>query len=164
MAALSITDFERIFRRHGWQYEVTQDGELATDFNQVVMLIEVEEECPAFNISAGVFITNEANRRVALEHGRAVDTFLAAVNYIITDARYYRNRGTGTVIYTSRTRVRGGQLDDMTLTRAIANAVDAVQTFSTMIDDLIHEHITLQHALDTLERAAQAADERRRSA
>jgi hypothetical protein len=164
MAALDIADIERIFRRQGWRYNVTEDGELATNFNGVVMLIEVEEECPAFDISAGVFITNEANRHVALEHHREVDSFLAAVNYFISDARYYRNRTTGTVIYTSHTHVRHGRLHDITMARALANAVDAVRTFSHMIDDLIHARLTLPHALDTLERAVRAADERRDSA
>jgi hypothetical protein len=164
VAALDIADIERIFRRQGWRYDMIEDGELTTSFNGVVMLVEVEEECPAFEVTAGVFITNEANRLVALEHRREIDSFLAAVNYLISDAKYYRNRSTGTVIYSSHTRVRRGRLDDITVARVLANAVDAVRTFSHMIDDLIHERLTLPHALDTLERAAQAADERRDSA
>jgi hypothetical protein len=159
-----MVDIERIFRRQGWHYNLTEEDSLATDFNGVVMLIEVEEGGQAFDITAGVFITNDANRQTAINHGHEVDSFLAAVNYLITDARYYRIRDTGTVIYTSHMRVPTGRLDDIILARAIANAVDAAQTFAPMIEDMIHERLTLPQALDILDRARDAVEERQRSA
>ncbi|HEX6122661.1 MAG TPA: hypothetical protein VFY89_05850 [Ktedonobacterales bacterium] len=165
MAQLSMTDIERIFRRQGWRYDLTDEDSLATDFNGVVMLLEVAENGQALVITAGVFITNDANRQTALAHGRDVDTFLAAVDYAITDARYYRSRESGSVFYSSRVPVpASGKLDDITLARALANAVDAANTFSPMIENMIHGRLTLQHALDILERAVQAAENLRRSA
>jgi hypothetical protein len=165
MAQISMTDIERIFRRQQWRYEITDDDSLATDFNGIVMLLEIENGGQALLVTAGVFLTNDANRQTALAHGRDVDTFLAAVDYVITDARYYRSRETGSVFYTSRTPAPAtGKLDDIAIARALANAVDAARTFSRMIDDMIHGRLTLQHALEILDRAVQEADNQRRSA
>src|SRR6185437_15605347 len=102
MASLSMAEIERIFRRQDWQYDLTSEDGMTTEFNGVVMLIEVDEGCPAFEVTAGIFVTNDANMATALAHSRDVDLFLAMVNYVIADARYYRNRESGSVLYTSR--------------------------------------------------------------
>jgi hypothetical protein len=159
-ATLTIGDIERIFRRRGWRYEM-QNGRLISRFDGVPMLLGIEEDHQVVVIVVPLYIAG-ANRHASQAHEREVDTFLAAVNYEVQVGAFVRDTRTGDIYYTVGIPTSNGHIDDETLAEGIALAVNTVQALGPIVDGLVKGTVTLNAALDSLQRAVN--DARRQSA
>lgn len=157
-ASLTIGDIERIFHRQGWRYERHGDR-ITTVFDGVPMLLGIEPEHQVVVIVVPLYVAG-ANHRASQAHDRDVDTFLSAVNYEVQVGAFMRDTRTGDIFYTLGIPTSNGRIDDEALASGIELAVNTVQALNPIVDGLIKGQITLNAALDTLQRAINESNRR----
>ena len=157
-ATLTIGDLERIFQRQGWRYERHGDR-ITSRFNGVPMMLGIEPEHQVLVIAVPLYIAG-SNRHASQAHEREVDTFLAAVNHAVPVGSFARDVRAGDIYYTLGIPTSNGQLDDETLAAAISLAVSTVRALNPIVNDLIMGRISLNAALNGLQRAINEARRR----
>lgn len=159
---ITTADIEAIFRRHEWSYALTEDGRIATNFDGVVILLIIEAG-DQVRLASVAFHAAATERRAMQARASDLDTFLGAVNRAETDGRFEYDRERATIFYSTVVSLTGEPFDDVRLGRAIALTVSAVRAIGPIVRDLVRGQLSLQQALDILNRAvAESERERRR--
>ena len=82
-----------------------------------------------------------------------VDTFLAAINYVLPFGTYVREVSTNNILYALSISVDNGAVDEDELKGAIAFVVGTIKTFGGAVDAMIKGFLTLDQALAALQHA-----------
>jgi hypothetical protein len=151
-APLTIAFIEHIFRRQHWRYQLVS-GRILTAFGGVPMMLGVDSGQDQVVMVVPLYIVTAGNRGHVRSHKQEVDTFLAAVNYVVGLGTYLRNVEDDDILYRMSLSAEGGALDDETLKEAIAFTVATVKVVGPMVDALVKEQVSLEDALDALRRA-----------
>jgi hypothetical protein len=158
---ITTGDIEAIFRRHEWKYALTQDGRIATNFDGVVILLTIEAG-DQVRLASIAFHAVATERRAMQARASDLDTFLGAVNRTETGGRFEYDREGATVFYSTVVPLTGEPFDDVRLGRGIALTVSAVRAIGPVLRDLVRGQVSLQQALDILNRAVAEAERERR--
>lgn len=164
---VTIADVERAFRRRGWSYELTGNGNIGTSFDGVPMIIGVPPNSPGAIIGSGVYLARGANLRAFQAHAGEVDTFLENFTSRITaGVEFQIERDADSVIIYTFVLLSGGAQDDDALAHGIAFTVTVVKVLSPVVEALALGQATARQAISALDSAIAEAERemRRRSA
>src|SRR5262249_35923691 len=82
-----------------------------------------------------------------------VDTFLAAINYVLPFGTYVREVATSNILYTLSISAAGGTIDEDEVKGALAFVVGTIKTFGGAVDAIAKGLLTLDQALAALQHA-----------
>src|SRR5262249_4337628 len=103
---LTIAIIERIFQRNRWRYELVR-GRILTQFNGVPMLIGVDARREIVVLVTPLYMADEGHR-LGRAREQDIDTFLAAVNYVLPFGTYVREVATNNILYILSIAAEGG--------------------------------------------------------
>jgi len=148
---LTIAIVERIFQRNRWRYELVR-GRILTQFNGVPMLIGVDARREIVVLVTPLYMADDGDH-LGRARGQDIDTFLAAVNYVLPFGTYVREVATSNILYTLSISAEGGVVDEDELKGAVAFVVSTIKTFGSAVDALVKGLLTLDQALAALQHA-----------
>lgn len=144
-----------IFQRHGWSYQVDDDGDIRTGFDGVPMVLFVR---PAGVRAATIVFRARGREAQALQaRGRDVEMVLAAINAVATDGYFEYDHEDAVFFSTAVPMTGGGAQDEALLIHGLQLTVSAFKGVGPIIARLVRGQITLQQALETIDRAARDA-------
>ncbi len=136
---------------------------LVTVTDELVAAIVGGSSKKEVRLASVAFHAAATERRAMQARASDLDTFLGAVNRAESDGRFEYDRERATIFYSTVVSLTGEPFDDVRLGRAIALTVSAVRAIGPIVRDLVRGQLSLQQALDILNRAvAESERERRR--
>src|SRR5262245_31763442 len=148
---LTIAIVEQIFQRNRWCYELVR-GRMLTQFNGVPMLIGVDARGETIVLVTPLYLADKGDR-LGGSREQDVDTFLAAVNYVLPFGTYVREVASSNILYTLSISAHGGAVDEDELKGALAFVVSTIKTFGSAVDAMVKGLLTLDQALAALQHA-----------
>lgn len=148
-----------IFRRHGWSYEVDEDGDIRTGFAGVRMMIFIRPN----GVRVATIVFRARGREIQSMQARArdVELVLAAINTAATDG-YFEYDHADAVFYSTAVALTGsGSQDEAMLVHGLQLTVSAFRGVGPVVGRLVRGQITLQQALDVVDRAIREAQRHR---
>lgn len=152
-ARLTLDAVEQAFRRQHWHYEISGPL-LSTTFNDVFMLIGVDEEQEILHIYAPLVPGQGMSgySPVAPDLQRDLALYLMAVNYFLVLGTYGRDPRDGEFRYVVSLPVSGAFLSDEQLAQLIKSTVVTVSRRAPIVLALLTRKMSLSEALDDLTR------------
>jgi hypothetical protein len=140
-----------IFRRHGWSYQVDDDGDIRTGFDGVPLIIFVQPN--GVRIATIVFRASGREIQAMRARSREMELVLASINTVATDG-YFEFDHDDAVFYSTAIPLTGsGSQDEARLMHGLQLAVAAYKGVGVVIARLVRGQITMQQALEVIERA-----------
>jgi hypothetical protein len=151
-----------IFRRHRWNYQVDDDGDVHTGFDGVPMIIFVRPD--GVRVATIVYRAPDRERQIMQARGRDLELMLASINTIVTDGYLEYNHDDAVYFSTAVAMTGSGAQDEAMLVHALQITVLAFKGVGPAVAQLVRGQITVQQALDAIDQAVRDANRNRRIA
>lgn len=160
---VTIADVEAVFKKHRWNYQMTQGGNLVSGFDGITVGVGVNPSAQVIVIFAPVYIAEGAEAASLQAHAGDVDSFLMTFASRISSAEEFTiERDAQSVFVHSTIHVRGTLLDEGQFLRALGFTVTAASVLSPFVRALALGQTTLRQALDVLNRVIEEIERERR--
>jgi hypothetical protein len=160
---VTIADVESLFKKHHWNYQMTQGGNLVSGFDGITVGVGVNSSAQVIVIFAPVFIAEGAAAASLQANAGDVDSFLMTfASRISSSEEFTIERDAQSVYVHSTIHVRGTLLDEGQFVRALTFTVAAASVLSPFVRALALGQTTLRQALDLLNRVIEEVERERR--